>query len=547
MRFARSPWTRSKRQRADIPACRWAWPRSPLRSGIATCGTTPAQPHWPDRDRFVVSNGHGSMLLYALLHLTGYDLPLDELKRFRQLHSKTPGHPEFGATPGVETTTGPLGQGLANAVGMALAERLLAAEFNRPGHAIVDHRTYVFVGDGCLMEGISHEACSLAGTLRLAKLVALYDDNGISIDGEVKGWFTDDTPMRFEAYGWHVIRNVDGHDVDAVDRAVKAAQASDRPTLVCCKTVIGKGAPTKAGTADCHGSALGEKEVAGTRTRLAWTHAPFAIPAEIYASWDARERGKSLQGDWDARFAAYRTAFPDLAAAFERRMQAALPAQWSHIAARIRVAPGRQGRNGRHPQSLAAGDRGVRRRAAGDDRRLRRPHRLRLHELVAQHAGHCGGRGQLRQLRRARIRDVRNGQRARAAWRIHSLCRNVPDLLRLCAQCAAHGGAHEAPRGVRVHARFDRPRRGRPDAPGDRARRKPAPHSGHDGMAAVRHGGNRRGVGGSASKARMRRRACCSRARTFRSRSAVTIRSRPSAAAATCWPTGPTTPRRASC
>ncbi|MEP6657938.1 MAG: thiamine pyrophosphate-dependent enzyme, partial [Betaproteobacteria bacterium] len=251
----------------------------------------PANPRWPNRDRFVISNGHGSMLLYALLHLTGYDLPIEELKHFRQLHSKTPGHPEVGVTPGVETTTGPLAQGLANGVGMALAERLLAAEYNRPGQSIVDHRTYVFLGDGCLMEGLSHEACSLAGTWRLAKLIAFYDDNGISIDGKVAGWFTDDTPKRFEAYGWNVIRSVDGHDVAAVDRAITAAHRADRPTLICCKTVIGKGAPGKAGTAESHGSALGEKEIALARLALHWPHAPFEIPAAIYAYWDARECG----------------------------------------------------------------------------------------------------------------------------------------------------------------------------------------------------------------------------------------------------------------
>ncbi len=255
-------------------------------------------------------------------------LPIEELKQFRQLHSKTPGHPEVGVTPGVETTTGPLGQGLANAVGMALAERLLAQEFNRPGHAIVDHRTYVFLGDGCLMEGISHEACSLAGTLRLAKLVALYDDNGISIDGEVKGWFTDDTPARFEAYGWNVVRSVDGHDVEAVDAAIRAAHASDRPTLICCKTVIGKGAVSKAGTADCHGSALGEKEIAATRVALEWSHVPFEIPDEIYRAWDARECGALLESDWNARFASYRAAHPDLAGEFERRTRGDLPGDW---------------------------------------------------------------------------------------------------------------------------------------------------------------------------------------------------------------------------
>ena len=286
----------------------------------------PANPHWPDRDRFVLSNGHGSMLQYALLHLTGYALPLEELKRFRQLHSKTPGHPEVGVTPGVETTTGPLGQGLANAVGMALAEKLLAAEFNRAEHRIVDHRTYVVVGDGCLMEGISHEACSLAGTLRLSKLTAFYDDNGISIDGETKGWFTDDTPRRFAAYGWHVIPEVDGHDVDAVDAAIREAHTvADRPTLICCKTIIGKGSPNRAGTELAHGQALGEKEVAATRKALGWNYPPFEIPQAAYDGWDARERGARLEGDWSERFAAYKAAHPELATEFERRTGGQLP------------------------------------------------------------------------------------------------------------------------------------------------------------------------------------------------------------------------------
>jgi transketolase len=286
----------------------------------------PANPRWADRDRFVLSNGHGSMLQYALLHLTGYDLPMSELRAFRQLHSKTPGHPEVGATPGVETTTGPLGQGLANAVGMALAERLLAAQFNQPGHDVVDHRTYVFLGDGCLMEGISHEACSLAGTLGLGKLIALYDDNGISIDGHVRGWFTDDTPKRFDAYGWHVVAHVDGHDVAAVDAAITAALAvTDKPSLICCKTIIGRGAPTKGGTEAAHGAPLGEKEVAAARAALGWTLPPFEIPADVYAGWNARECGALLERDWDARFAAYRAAHPDLAAEFARRMGGALP------------------------------------------------------------------------------------------------------------------------------------------------------------------------------------------------------------------------------
>jgi transketolase len=296
----------------------------------------PAHPHWPDRDRFVLSNGHGSMLQYALLHLTGYALPLDELKHFRQLDSATPGHPELGVTPGVETTTGPLGQGLANAVGMALAERLLAAEFNRPGHAIVDHRTYVFAGDGCLMEGISHEACSLAGTLALSKLVCFYDDNGISIDGRVAGWFTDDTPKRFAAYGWHVIPDVDGHDVDAVDAAIRAAHAStDRPTLICCKTIIGRGAPNRAGTDLAHGQALGEKEVALTREAIGWAYPPFEIPQAAYDGWNARECGELLEADWNARFAAYEAAHPAPAAEFQRRIAGRLPADFAVCAASL--------------------------------------------------------------------------------------------------------------------------------------------------------------------------------------------------------------------
>jgi transketolase len=290
----------------------------------------PSHPAWCDRDRFVVSNGHGSMLQYALLHLSGYDLPIDELRRFRQLHSKTPGHPEVGATPGVETTTGPLGQGLANAVGMALAESLLAAEFNRPGHTIVDHRTYVFVGDGCLMEGVSHEAASLAGTWGLGKLTAVYDDNGISIDGGVEGWFTDDTPARFEAYGWHVVRGVDGHDVAAVGRALaEAAAVGDRPSLVCCRTVIGKGSPNKAGSADAHGAALGDNEVAATRAAIGWPHPPFSIPDPVYAGFDARDRGGRARADWVRRFTAYRAAHPALAEEFERRIAGRLPAEFA--------------------------------------------------------------------------------------------------------------------------------------------------------------------------------------------------------------------------
>ncbi|MCL4801138.1 MAG: transketolase [Burkholderiales bacterium] len=300
----------------------------------------PANPKWANRDRFVLSNGHGSMLLYSLLHLTGYDLPMEELRRFRQLHSRTPGHPEYGCAPGVETTTGPLGQGLANAVGMALAERLLAAEFNRPGFDVVDHHTYVFAGDGCLMEGVSHEACALAGTLGLGKLVVLYDDNGISIDGHVEGWFTDDTPGRFEAYGWHVVPNVDGHDADAVDRAIQEARAvADRPSLVCCKTVIAKGAPNKADTHDAHGAPLGKDEVAATRAAIGWNHPPFEVPAHVYDGWDARPRGAQLEKSWEELFAKYAGAHPELAAEFRRRMAGELPADWRrHRAALLEQA-----------------------------------------------------------------------------------------------------------------------------------------------------------------------------------------------------------------
>ena len=291
----------------------------------------PANPKWPDRDRFVLSNGHGSMLLYSLLHLTGYDLSIEDLKNFRQLHSKTPGHPEYGYAPGVETTTGPLGQGVTNAVGMALAEKVLAGTFNRDGHHIVDHYTYVFLGDGCLMEGISHEACSLAGTLALGKLIAFYDDNGISIDGHVEGWFTDNTPKRFEAYGWHVVRDVDGHNPEAIAKAIREAKSvNDKPSLICCKTVIGYGAPNLCGSHDCHGAPLGADEVKATRENLGWNHEPFVVPKEIYAGWDARPKGAAAEKAWTEKFAAYKQAFPDLAAEFERRViKGELPKDWN--------------------------------------------------------------------------------------------------------------------------------------------------------------------------------------------------------------------------
>ena len=296
----------------------------------------PTNPKWADRDRFILSNGHGSMLLYSLLHLTGYDLSIDDLKNFRQLHSRTPGHPEYGYAPGVETTTGPLGQGITNGVGMALAEKIMAAQFNRPEHTVVDHHTYVFMGDGCMMEGISHEACSLAGTLKLGKLVAFWDDNGISIDGHVEGWFTDDTAARFESYGWHVVRGVDGHDPEAIKAAIDAARAvSDKPSLLCCKTVIGYGSPNKAGSHDCHGSPLGAAEIAAAREFLGWNFEPFDIPADYYAQWDAKTDGQVVEREWNERLAGYRAAYPELAAEFERRMAGDLPANWAAESAKF--------------------------------------------------------------------------------------------------------------------------------------------------------------------------------------------------------------------
>ncbi|WP_219225487.1 transketolase [Vibrio cholerae] len=304
----------------------------------------PQNPNWADRDRFVLSNGHGSMLIYSLLHLSGYELSIDDLKNFRQLHSKTPGHPEYGYAPGIETTTGPLGQGITNAVGMAIAEKALAAQFNKPGHDIVDHFTYVFMGDGCLMEGISHEACSLAGTLGLGKLIAFWDDNGISIDGHVEGWFSDDTPKRFEAYGWHVIPAVDGHDADAINAAIEAAKAeTSRPTLICTKTIIGFGSPNKAGSHDCHGAPLGNDEIKAAREFLGWEYAPFEIPTDIYAAWDAKQAGASKEAAWDEKFAAYAKAYPAEAAEYKRRVAGELPANWeaatSEIIANLQANP----------------------------------------------------------------------------------------------------------------------------------------------------------------------------------------------------------------
>ncbi len=297
----------------------------------------PTNPKWADRDRFVLSNGHGSMLIYSLLHLTGYDLSIEDIKQFRQLHSKTPGHPEYGYAPGIETTTGPLGQGITNAVGMAMSEKVLAAEFNKPDHTIVDHHTYAFMGDGCMMEGISHEACALAGTWKLGKLIAFWDDNGISIDGHIEHWYTDDTAKRFEAYGWHVIPNVDGHDVVALEAAIQKAKANtDMPTLICCETVIGKGSPNKEGTHDVHGAALGHAEIEATRKHIGWNHPAFEIPADIYAGWDAKTKGQGLETLWNNKFAEYKKAYPAEAAEFERRTKGELPANWTaHVAEKL--------------------------------------------------------------------------------------------------------------------------------------------------------------------------------------------------------------------
>ena len=296
----------------------------------------PTNPNWADRDRFILSNGHGSMLIYSLLHLTGYDLPMKEIENFRQIHSACAGHPEYGYAPGVETTTGPLGQGISNAVGFAMAEKLMANQFNKPGHEIVDHYTYVFMGDGCLMEGVSHETCALAGTWGLGKLIALWDDNGISIDGHIEGWYTDDTAGRFESYGWHAIRDVDGHDPDAVDKAIQEAKkVSDKPTLICCKTIIGKGSPNKSGSHDCHGAALGDDEVALVRKEIGWDHDPFVIPQDIYDGWNQKEKGQAKEDAWNAKFDAYAKEFPEMAAEFKRRMAGELPADWDKLSAGI--------------------------------------------------------------------------------------------------------------------------------------------------------------------------------------------------------------------
>ncbi len=422
----------------------------------------PTNPHWADRDRFVLSNGHGSMLIYSLLHLTGYDLPMRELENFRQLHSKTPGHPEYGYTPGVETTTGPLGQGIANAVGFAIAERTLAAQFNRPGHDIVDHHTYAFMGDGCMMEGISHEVCSLAGTLKLGKLTAFYDDNGISIDGHVDGWFTDDTALRFEAYGWHVVRNVDGHNPDAIKAAIEEARkVTDKPSLLMCKTVIGFGSPNKAGTHDVHGAALGAAEVAATREALGWKYAAFEIPQDIYAQWDAKEAGQAKEAAWNDKFAAYARAFPELAAEFKRRMNGELPADWKADAKafveKLQANPANIASRKASQNALEAFGKVLPEFLGGSA------------DLAPSNLTMWSGSkalnvdpAQLHSLRRARVRHDRHHQRHRAARRLPAVLGDFPDVRGIRPQRGAHGGADEAAQRVRLHPRLHRSGRRRP-------------------------------------------------------------------------------------
>ena len=394
----------------------------------------PGNPEWADRDRFVLSNGHGSMLLYSLLHLTGYPLTLDDLANFRQFGSHTAGHPEVDRHLGIETTTGPLGQGLANAVGMALAEKLLAASFNRPGHEIVDHHTYVFLGDGCLMEGVSHEACSLAGTLKLGKLVCFYDDNGISIDGEVHGWFTDDTPKRFEAYGWHVVSNVDGHDAAAIEAAIQAAKADARPSLICCKTVIGWGSPNKAGTHGVHGAALGEAEVAATREKLGWTHAPFVVPDEIRQGWDARASGAAVEQAWQQRLASLSRG------ASRTRGRVRASDAWRVARGLAQAVAGFHRRDARkagcsgNADFIATGPQRAGRRAARVAGRVGRPHLVEQHGLQGLPDGYAAERcRQLHPLRGARIRHVRRDERCSAARWLRSVRRHVPRVLRLRA------------------------------------------------------------------------------------------------------------------
>jgi transketolase len=454
----------------------------------------PGNPTWFDRDRFVLSNGHASMLLYSVLHLTGYPLSMEEIKNFRQFGSKTAGHPERELHLGIETTTGPLGQGVANAVGMALAERALAATFNRPGHTIVDHHTYVFLGDGCLMEGVSHEAASFAGMQKLGKLILIYDDNGISIDGKVVGWFRDDTPLRFEAYGWHVLRNVDGQNSDAVAAALAAARAeTTRPSLICAKTVIGWGAPNKQGSASMHGEAMGNEEIAATRVHLGWTSPPFEIPADIAAAWDRREKGARVEQEWRARFTSYKSEFPALAAELERRMAGDLPSGFGDL---ISAYVGRTQSEGKALASRQSSQATL--NAIGPS----------MPELLGGSADLTPSNGTLRKdsgrqlsaLRRARIRYVGDHERHGRAWRIHSVRRDVSDLLGLRSQCRAYGCVDALARYFCLHARFHRLRGRRSYPPAHRARCQPANHPAHGSVASLRCGRDRNRLGRCARK-----------------------------------------------
>ncbi len=435
----------------------------------------PANPHWINRDRFVLSNGHGSMLHYALLHLTGYELSMDDLRNFRQMHSKTPGHPEVHITPGIETTTGPLGQGLANVVGMALAEKLLAAEFNKPGFDIIDHHTYAFVGDGCLMEGISHEVCSLAGTLRLNKLIAIYDDNGISIDGHVEGWFQDDTPKRFEAYGWNVIAAVDGHNVAAVDAAIAQAKKSDKPTLICCKSVIGKGSPNMEGTHNVHGAALGDKEIAAVREAIGWPYAPFEVPADVYTAWDAKATGRTIEADWDALFHAYGERFPQEAGELVRRMKGELPGNFAEVVKayiancvdkKETIATRKASQNA--IQALAP----TLPEFLGGSADLTGSNLTNWKECVAVRADQPGNHINYG-VREFGMSAMMNGIALHGGYiPFGATFLTFSDYSR---NALAHGGADEDPFDFRVHARLDRPRRRRPDPSIGRARIEPAP------------------------------------------------------------------------
>ena len=446
---------------------------------------SPSNPKWFNRDRFVLSNGHGSMLIYSLLHLTGYELSIKDLKQFRQMDSKTPGHPEYGYTPGVETTTGPLGQGLANAVGMAIAEKTLGAQFNRPGFDVVDHHTYVFAGDGCLMEGISHEVCSLAGTLKLGKLIVFYDDNGISIDGEVEDWFSDDTAKRFDAYDWQVLA-VDGHDSDAINEAVIAAKADPRPTLIKCKTIIGFGSPNKQGTSATHGAPLGPDEIKATREALDWPHNEFIIPEDIKAAWDCTEKGFGAETAWKELLVGYEEEHPELAMELVRRLKGQLPgffkAKADEYIASLQANPENIASRKASQNCLEAYGSMLPELIGGSADLTR----LKFNQLVRKHAANRQRRWQLHLLRRARIWHDCHRLGHRLAWRFRPLHCDLPDLYGIRTQRGPHGCLDAAAKYIGLHARLHRPGRRRSDSPAHRADREPAQHAKHVGMATLR-------------------------------------------------------------